>query len=137
MPLVSYHKGRAKGSSVTSSNLRIKKKAKETFLGVKSKGMYPCLNCTQCPFVYKGKQFVHPLTGLCRYGITTCETTQMVKSRISQHRSAINLGNTVLPVSKHLEKGHTSDQLKFMVLESVPPPLKRGLNRYYDLFLFL
>ncbi|OCT94909.1 hypothetical protein XELAEV_18012592mg [Xenopus laevis] len=105
-----------------------------------------------------GKQFVHPLTGhsvqlwdyytciskfviyvlifLCGL-IYTGETTQMVKPRISQHRSAINLGNTLLPVSKHfVEKGHTSDQLKFMVLESVPP-LKRGLNRDHDLFLFL
>ncbi|OCT74039.1 hypothetical protein XELAEV_18033002mg [Xenopus laevis] len=90
------------------------------------------------------------------------ETTQMVKSRISQHRSSINLGNTTLPVSKHfIEKGHTADQLKFMILETIPP-LKRGgdrelklkkrevwwinklkslhpagLNKDYDLFLYL
>ncbi|OCT84708.1 hypothetical protein XELAEV_18022864mg [Xenopus laevis] len=70
-------------------------------------------------------------------------------------------GNMTLPVSKHfLEKGHTADQLKFMVLETIPP-LKRGgdrelklkqrevwwikqlgslypsvLNKEYDLFLF-
>ncbi|OCT55392.1 hypothetical protein XELAEV_18002551mg [Xenopus laevis] len=86
----------------------------------------------------------------------------MVKSRISQHRSSINLGNTTLPVSKHfVDMGHTVDHLKFMVLEVVPPTrrggdrelkLKRrevrwinmlkslhplGLNRDYDLFLFL
>ncbi|OCT55209.1 hypothetical protein XELAEV_18003862mg [Xenopus laevis] len=86
----------------------------------------------------------------------------MVKSRISQHRSSINLGNTMLPVSKHfIEKGHTADQLKFMILETIPP-LKRGgdrelrlkkrevwwinklkslhptgLNKDYDLFLYL
>ncbi|OCT55250.1 hypothetical protein XELAEV_18003530mg, partial [Xenopus laevis] len=90
------------------------------------------------------------------------ETTQMVKSRISQHRSSINLGNTTLPVSKHfVDLGHTADQLKFMVLEVVPPMKRggdrelklkrrevwwinmlkslypRGLNRDYDLFLFL
>ncbi|OCT97148.1 hypothetical protein XELAEV_18009372mg [Xenopus laevis] len=119
--MVSYRKGRTIGSLVTSSNLRIKKKAKETFLGVKLKGMYPCLNCTQCPFVYKGKQFVRPLTGhsvqlrdyytciskfviyvlICPCGLIYIgETRQMVKSRISQHRSAINLDKTLLPVSK-------------------------------------
>ncbi|OCT71737.1 hypothetical protein XELAEV_18034715mg [Xenopus laevis] len=83
----------------------------------------------------------------------------MVKSRISQHRFSINLGNATIPVSKHfLEKGHTSDQLKKMVLESVPTggnrelKLKKrevlwinrlkslypsGLNKDYDLYLFL
>ncbi|OCT75719.1 hypothetical protein XELAEV_18030906mg [Xenopus laevis] len=53
----------------------------------------------------------------------------MVKSHISQHRSSINLGNTTLPVSKHfLDNGHTVDQLRFMVLETVPL-LKRGGDR--------
>ncbi|OCT55160.1 hypothetical protein XELAEV_18004270mg [Xenopus laevis] len=68
----------------------------------------------------------------------------------------------MLPVSKHfIEKGHTADQLKFMILETIPP-LKRGgdrelrlkkrevwwinklkslhptgLNKDYDLFLYL
>ncbi|OCT89894.1 hypothetical protein XELAEV_18018507mg [Xenopus laevis] len=62
------------------------------------------------------------------------ETTQMgnlFAHRYSQHHSTINLGNTTLPVSKHfLEKGHTSDQLKFMVLETIPP-LKRGGDREF------
>ncbi|OCT72918.1 hypothetical protein XELAEV_18035900mg [Xenopus laevis] len=86
----------------------------------------------------------------------------MVKSRISQHKSSINLGNMRLPVSKHfLEAGHVADQLKYMVLEGIPPlkfggnrelKLKQrevwwihrlktlapsGLNRDYDLYLFL
>ncbi|OCT95237.1 hypothetical protein XELAEV_18012922mg [Xenopus laevis] len=110
--------------------------------------------CAQCPFVLKNKEFIHPHTGytvqlrgyftciskfaiyvlICPCGLIYIgETTQMVKSRISQHRSSINLGNMTLPVSKHfLEKGHTADQLKFMVLETVPP-LKRGGDREFKL----
>ncbi|OCU01005.1 hypothetical protein XELAEV_18006786mg [Xenopus laevis] len=120
-PLVSYRRGRTIGTSVTSSNLKTKNPTTNTFLGGKSTGMYPCLCCNQCPFVSKGKEFVHPQTGkrvklrgyytcTTKFAIyiLTCETTQKVKSCISQHRSSINLGNMTLPVSKHiLEKGHT------------------------------
>ncbi|OCU01567.1 hypothetical protein XELAEV_18007358mg [Xenopus laevis] len=132
----------------------------------------------KCLFVLKGREFVQHIqlrghyTCISKFAIyvLTCpcsliyvgESTQMVKSRISQHRSSINLGNTTLPVLKHFViVGHTADQLKFMVLEVVPPirrggdrelKLKRrevwwinmlkslhpwGLNRDYDLFLFL
>ncbi|OCT93930.1 hypothetical protein XELAEV_18011593mg [Xenopus laevis] len=133
-PIVSYRRGRTMGNTVTFSNLKIKNPTTNTFLGKKS----------------TGKEFVNPQNGkkvkLRRYYtcykkfaiyVLTCpcgliyigETTQMVKSRISQIRSSINLGNMTLPGSKHfLEKGHTSDQLKFMVLENIPP-LKRGGDR--------
>ncbi|OCT72262.1 hypothetical protein XELAEV_18035233mg [Xenopus laevis] len=82
--------------------------------------------------------------------------------RFSQHRSTIHTGNRSLPVSRHcLEYGHTSDDLKFRVIQHVPPlkrggdralALKRaevkwidrlgtlspqGLNREFDLHLFL
>ncbi|OCT63510.1 hypothetical protein XELAEV_18044609mg [Xenopus laevis] len=50
------------------------------------------------------------------------ETIQKVKSRISQHRSTINVGNAALPLSKHFkDKGHTAEQLKFTILEVIPP----------------
>ncbi|OCT94461.1 hypothetical protein XELAEV_18012133mg [Xenopus laevis] len=58
----------------------------------------------------------------------------MVKSRISQNRLSINLGNTTLSVSKDfLDKGHTTDQLKFMILET-EPPFKRGGDRELKLY---
>ncbi|OCT74666.1 hypothetical protein XELAEV_18033653mg, partial [Xenopus laevis] len=93
-------------------------------------------NCNQCPCVHKGKDFIHSETGYVAHlrGFYTCvskycETTQMIKSRISQHRSAIHLGNMSQPVSKHfLEKGHSADQLRFMVLEMIPP-LRNGGDR--------
>ncbi|OCT55735.1 hypothetical protein XELAEV_18004486mg, partial [Xenopus laevis] len=179
-PIVSYRRGRTIGKMVTSA--QVKKKI-DTFFGKRATGMSPCYNCNQCPFVYKGKDFIHPGTGYTARlrGFYTCvskyvvyvlvcpcdliyvgETTQMIKSRISQHRSAINLGNTSQPVSKlFLEKGHSADQLRFMVLEMIPPlknggdpelRLKqrevwwihklgslqpKGLNGDYDLYLFL
>ncbi|OCT55591.1 hypothetical protein XELAEV_18000457mg [Xenopus laevis] len=89
-------------------------------------------------------------------------TIQKVKSWISQHKSTIKLGNTALPLSRHFkEKGHTVEQLRFVVLENVPPfdrggdrelrlkqkgsmVIKRlnslhpaGLNKDYNLYLFL
>ncbi|OCT88426.1 hypothetical protein XELAEV_18017057mg [Xenopus laevis] len=48
---------------------------------------------------------------------------------ISQHKSSIDLGNDRLPVSKHfIDMGHKADQLKFIVLEGIPP-FKYGGNR--------
>ncbi|OCT94102.1 hypothetical protein XELAEV_18011767mg [Xenopus laevis] len=143
--------------------------------------MYRCIGCAQCSNVIRGREFVHPGTGFTVQlrGHYTCtskyviyafvcpcgyvyigETAQMVKSRISQHKSSINLGNDRLPVSKHfIDKGHNADQLKFIVLEGIPPlkygsnqelKLKQrevwwihntlapnGLNRDYDLYHFL
>ncbi|OCU00267.1 hypothetical protein XELAEV_18006038mg [Xenopus laevis] len=112
--------------------------------------MYPCLNCKQCKYVMKVKTFKHPDTGeiIQIYGYHTCltqfvvyaivcpcgmiyvgETVQKVKSRISQHKSTIKLGNMGLPLSKYFkEKGHTAEQLRFTVLEMVPP-LERGGDR--------
>ncbi|OCT74341.1 hypothetical protein XELAEV_18033310mg [Xenopus laevis] len=162
--------------------MKAKLREVNTFCSGRSKGMFPCLGCAKCPFVLKGKEFIHPhseqiqlqgyytcaskfaihvVTCLCGL-IYTGETTQMVKSHISQQRLSINLGNTTLPMSKHfLEKGHTVHQLRFFLLETVPPlerggdrelNLKRGavwwinklkslypsgLNKNYDLFLNL
>ncbi|OCT74377.1 hypothetical protein XELAEV_18033352mg [Xenopus laevis] len=182
-PVMSYRRGKTIGGMVTSSEVKTQFKRRDAFLGRRKLGMYPCLGCVQCSHVIKGETFIHPSTGekislrghftcVSKYVIyaLTCpcgfiyigETTQMVKSRISQHKSSINLGNMRLPVSKHfLEAGHGADQLKYMVLEGIPPlkfggnrelKLKQrevwwihrlktlapsGLNRDYDLYLFL
>ncbi|OCT91955.1 hypothetical protein XELAEV_18015012mg [Xenopus laevis] len=116
--------------------------------------MFPCLRCVQCLYglkeLFSGKEIIHPRTRqiiqlrghytcVSKFAIyvLTCpcglifigKTTPMVKSRVSQHHSSINLGNTTSPVSKHfLYKGHTADQLRFMLLETVPL-LKRGGDR--------
>ncbi|OCT87604.1 hypothetical protein XELAEV_18021301mg, partial [Xenopus laevis] len=175
------------GKTIGSVLSRTKTSKEDTgtnkFLGTRNTGMYQCLNCVQCKHVIRGKNFVHPDTGetiqirsyhtcLSQYVVyvIVCqcnklyvgETVQKVKSRISQHKSTIKSGNLALPLSRHfLEHGHTSDQLRFMVLETVPP-LKRGedrelrlkqqevwwinklntlhphgLNKDYDLYLFL
>ncbi|OCT95479.1 hypothetical protein XELAEV_18013164mg [Xenopus laevis] len=102
--------------------------------------MYPCLNCKQCKYVMKGTTFKHPGTGeiIEIYGYHTCLTQFVVYA---------------------IEKGHTAEQLRFTVLEMVPP-LERGgdrelrlrevwwinklnslhphgLNKDYNLYLFL
>ncbi|OCT76473.1 hypothetical protein XELAEV_18031674mg [Xenopus laevis] len=61
------------------------------------------------------------------------ETIQKVKDRFSQHRSTINTGSRTLPVSRHcLELGHTSNDLRFKVIQHIPPP-KRGGNHILEL----
>ncbi|OCT88459.1 hypothetical protein XELAEV_18017090mg [Xenopus laevis] len=109
--------------------------------------MYPCIGCTHCHSVIRGKEFVHPGTGyrvklwghytcMSKYVIyaLTCpcgyvyigETTKMVKSRISQHKFSINLGNRTQVETK---EGVWIHKLKTLV--------PHELNRDYDLYLFL
>ncbi|XP_073442130.1 uncharacterized protein [Dendrobates tinctorius] len=163
------------GSGVRSTTQR--------FLSTPKTGTYPCLHCNQCNNVLKGDYLHHPHSGK-RYQIkdfSTCdtsnvvylikcpcgllyigETTQSIRDRISKHKSTIRCGNTLLPIPHHfITAGHTIPQLKFCVIEHVPPPrrggnriqlLKRreafwihelhtlapkGLNRDYDLLSFI
>ncbi|OCT75852.1 hypothetical protein XELAEV_18031039mg [Xenopus laevis] len=135
------------GSKVSRSLVQKEDIQSNTFLGTKNTGMYQCLNCTQCKHVIRGKTFVHPDTGesvqirgyhtclsqfvvyliVCPCGkIYVGETVKKVKSHISQHKSTIKPGNLALPCFRPFkEHGHTVDQLRFMVLETIPP-LKRG-----------
>ncbi|OCT79951.1 hypothetical protein XELAEV_18026767mg [Xenopus laevis] len=164
MELTGSRKGKTIGSKLTRTLVRKDTIQKDTFLGVKNNGMYPCLNYKQCKYVMKGKTFKHPVYAIvCPCGmIYVGETVQKIKSWISQHKSTIKLGNMGLPLSKHFkEKGHTAEQLRFTVLEMVPP-LERGgdhelrlkqrevwwinklnslhphgLNKDYNLYLFL
>ncbi|OCT60779.1 hypothetical protein XELAEV_18046801mg, partial [Xenopus laevis] len=181
-PMMSYHRGVTIGSRLVNADIRTPPK-KAMFWGPRKEGMYRCKGCAQCRYVLVGPEFDHPHRDQ-KYqirGFNTCdtnfavymlvcpcglvyvgETTQKVKDRFSQHRSTIHTGNRSLPVSRHcLEKGHTSDELKFRVIQHVPPlkrggdralALKRaevkwidrlgtlspqGLNRDFDLHLFL
>ncbi|OCT75561.1 hypothetical protein XELAEV_18030742mg [Xenopus laevis] len=79
-------------------------------------------------FTCTSEYVIYALTCPCGY-IYIGETTQMVKSRMSQLKYSINLGNDRLLVSEHfIDMGHNSDQLKFIVLEGIPP-LKYGGDR--------
>ncbi|OCT66594.1 hypothetical protein XELAEV_18042847mg [Xenopus laevis] len=112
--------------------------------------MYQCLNCVQCKHVIRRKAFIHPGTGetIQIRGYHTCLSQFVIYVIVCWGNRAEKLG-------------HTSDQLRFMVLETIPP-LKRGsdcelrlkqrevwwinklntlhphgLNKDYDLYLFL
>ncbi|OCT97562.1 hypothetical protein XELAEV_18009790mg [Xenopus laevis] len=115
-PVMSYHRGKTIGSMVTLSNIKTNQRQTDTFLGLRTPGMYPCIGCTQCSNVIKDREFVHPGTGY-RVPLQGHFTSQ------------INLGNYRLPVSKHfIDMGHSADQLKYIVLEEIPP-LRYGGNR--------
>ncbi|CAJ0953560.1 unnamed protein product [Ranitomeya imitator] len=111
------------------------------------RGTFTCLGCLQCNNVLKGHQIFHPQTGkpIPMRGYYTCEsthvvylikcpcrlayvseTTQMVRDRISQHKSNIRCKRTYLPLPYHFhEKGHNISQLRFQVLEQIDPS-RRG-----------
>ncbi|OCT61447.1 hypothetical protein XELAEV_18047470mg [Xenopus laevis] len=114
MPLISSRKERAIGAQAKCSKTR-------TFWGCRSKGMFHCLGCTQCPFVLKSKEFIHPHTGYTvqLQGYFTCISKFAIYVLICLC-GLIYIGETT--------HGHTADQLKFMVLETIPP-LKRGVDR--------
>ncbi|OCT95543.1 hypothetical protein XELAEV_18013230mg [Xenopus laevis] len=129
---VTQFHGKTIGAHVTSSLMKTKLKDVHTFWGGKSKGKFPCLGCVQCPYVLKGREFVHPQIGqhiqlrghytcICKFAVYLCkcpcgliyigETTQMVKE-LKLKRREVWWINT---------------------LKSLHP---LGLNRDYDLFLY-
>lgn len=57
------------------------------------------------------------------------ETTMEVRQRISKHKSTIRTGLVDLLIPKHfIDESHTINQLKYKVIDSVPP-LRRGGDR--------
>ncbi|OCT72956.1 hypothetical protein XELAEV_18035937mg [Xenopus laevis] len=118
------------GAHVSSTLVKTKPREVHTLWGGRSKGMFTCLSCVQCPFVLKGREFVHPQTGqhIQLRGHYTC-ISKFAIYVLTCPCGLIYVGNTTLPVSKHfLDMGHTTDQLKFMVLDLVPP-IRRGGDR--------
>ncbi|OCT99800.1 hypothetical protein XELAEV_18005581mg [Xenopus laevis] len=117
-PLQSYRRGRTIGSMVTTAAPKKEQNQRDTFFGLRTSRMYTCTGCAQCRNVIKGKEFVHLGTGF---------TVQL--------RGQICCICADLPMWVDLHRGdypddvgHRADQLKFMVLEGVPP-LKYGGNR--------
>lgn len=112
------------------------------------KGNYPCGRCQQCHFTYKTNTFSHPHTGkkfyikdviLCSTTnviyLLTCpcglcyvgKTTRALKTRISEHRSAIRNCVATSPVAQHFMKAkHNVSSLKFIGLETVKYPRRGG-----------
>lgn len=113
-------------------------------------GNFPCMGCACCSHMLRGDTFTHPHTGQVfkirqRYTCTsrfviymiTCpcglvyvgETTMEIRMRISKHKSTIRTGLNELTLPKHFEEqAHTIGQLRFRVIDSVPP-LRRGSDR--------
>ncbi|CAJ0933465.1 unnamed protein product [Ranitomeya imitator] len=61
------------------------------------------------------------------------ETSQSIRDRVSKHKSTIRCNNLLLPIPHHFAAaGHNISQLKFLILEQVPPP-RRGGNRILTL----
>lgn len=138
-----------------SSNLRDRlvksevpcNKGGQKLLAKQKFGSYPCCWCINCNSMLKGAMFIHPVSkaqfplhhyltcntdlvvyllqcpcNLLYVGETTCD----FKVRFNQHRYTIRKGRLDLPVSKHFsELKHSEKDLRFMLLEHVPP-LKRG-----------
>ncbi|CAJ0929305.1 unnamed protein product [Ranitomeya imitator] len=111
-------------------------------------GTFPCLSCHQCSNITKGDSFTHPRSGkkFPIKGHFTCnssfviylikcpcglgyvgETTQHIRDRISQHKSTIRCGKTLLPVPAHFaQNNHTVAQLRYQVLEHIPLARRGG-----------
>nr|XP_055053423.1 uncharacterized protein LOC129438630 [Misgurnus anguillicaudatus] len=118
------------------------------FLNTIPAGNYPCGRCQQCHFTYKTDTFNHPHNGN-RYKIKeviscsttnviymlTCpcglsyigKTTRTLKTRISEHRSAIRNGITSSPVAVHfMNAKHNVSSLKYVGIESIKCPRRGG-----------
>ncbi|CAJ0964830.1 unnamed protein product [Ranitomeya imitator] len=156
---------------------------RQIFLSRPKTGTFPCLHCAQCNNIQKGNTFQHPRSGKTFHikNFFTCdstyvvylikcpcgllyigETTQPVRDRISKHKSTIRCSNLLLPIPYHFHtQGHFVSQLKYQVIDHVPPPRRggdritllkkkeafwihtletlspKGLNRDYELMAFI
>lgn len=61
------------------------------------------------------------------------ETTRPIKRRIGEHKCAVRAKDLRSPVSRHFsEHMHTVSQLRFQIIDGVPP-LRRGGDRELQL----
>lgn len=119
----------------------------QSFLNI-ADGNYKCGNCAQCSFTHKCKSFNHPHTGktISIRGAITCSTTHVVylircpcglayvgkttralRTRISEHRSTIRLGDERSPVAAHFKRaGHNVSALRYVGVELVKKPARGG-----------
>lgn len=144
---MSYRRARNLKDQLVKSEIQKTTVPREGFLGRPRVGSFPCLSCINCKWMQKGNTFVHPSTGVeypikkyltcnsdwsvyilwCPWGcLYVGETTCDIKTRLNNHKYTIRKGRLDLPVSKFFfEKRHNEWDLKFMVLDRIPP-LKKG-----------
>ena len=119
------------------------------FLSQIPSGNYKCGNCQQCVFTRKSHTFKHPQSGKTYYvkGIISCKTegiiymircercnmayigksTRALKTRITEHRSAIRRKDPSSPVAVHFASpGHDESSFSYMGIEAVKRPRRGG-----------
>ena len=111
-------------------------------------GNYKCGKCAQCHFTKKSHTFTHPQSGKsipikgviccstpgviymlrCQCGLCYIgKTSRPLKTRISEHRSAIRNHDVKSPVAVHFTKmKHTVSSLFFLGIEQVKLPRRGG-----------
>lgn len=119
------------------------------------KGNFTCAHCSCCSNLVRGNSFTHPQTGqsfpikarytcsstfvvyaiICPCGLYYIgETTMEARARINKQKSTIRLKQMDVPVAAHfVTKGHSVSQLRFKIIDGVPP-LRRGGDRQKILF---
>ncbi|CAJ0931144.1 unnamed protein product [Ranitomeya imitator] len=149
-PILSYKRGRNLKDKLVKSDIGSTVVSLQRTLAPPKLGNFPCLGCACCGNMIKGDFFNHPRTGqrfsikgrytctssfviyliVCPCGLTYVgETTMEIKARISKHKSTIRTKMVDLPIPKHfIESGHSVSQLRFRVIDGVPP-LRRGGDR--------
>lgn len=112
------------------------------------KGCFPCRNCAACPHILKTNSFTNHQTGKVYKidSLITCTSTKVIyllqcpcqmsyvgktirslKTRLSEHKSAIRRGDITSPVARHfMEKNHTVQELKCIGIEQVHTPRRGG-----------
>lgn len=147
-PLMSYKRRRNLQDILVRSEISVEQKETQRFLHPWKMVSFPCIHCINCKLMTKGSEFVHPISGKiarinkyltcdsdwCVY-VLWCpcsliyigETTCTVKTRLNGHRFSIRKQRMDLPVSRHFtEAAHGEWELRFMILDRVPPPRRGG-----------
>ncbi|CAJ0936373.1 unnamed protein product [Ranitomeya imitator] len=149
-PIICHKRTQNLRNHLVRADVGPSRELKQQFLSTPRNGTFPCLSCLQCSNITKGDSFTHPRSGR-RFPIQghyTCdstyviylikcpcglgyvgETTQHIRDRISQHKSTIRCGRTLLPIPAHfLECKHQVSQLRYQIIDHVPI-MRRGGDR--------
>ncbi|CAJ0943784.1 unnamed protein product [Ranitomeya imitator] len=149
-PIICHKRTQNLRNHLVRADVGSSRELKQQFLSTPRNGTFPCLSCLQCSNITKGDSFTHPRSGR-RFPIQghyTCdstyvvylikcpcglgyvgETTQHIRDRISQHKSTIRCGRTLLPIPAHfLECKHQVSQLRYQIIDHVPI-MRRGGDR--------